>query len=121
VEAPISTRQPRDETRPLELDLDDDEPPESGEVASQRKPAMEAAPEVQTAASAQAAPAVAEAPDVDLASFADPLPRPALPARGVARFVSAARAVRPPTFGELLARSVDLGKARPGRNPGEEP
>ncbi|EYF02191.1 hypothetical protein [Chondromyces apiculatus] len=133
---PVSARQPRHDLpaeEPFPDLLDDEEaPPESGEVASQRKPSSTAGRSNALEAWAKASPSEGHDAALDL-QLAPELAPPAvalpqalspsfpldiepdiarrspLPQSSATRFVEATRAPRPPTFGELLDLSLSLG------------
>ena len=114
---PASVRQPRDELRPLDTALpgleDEEPPPASGEISSQRQPtAAGEPPAVEVRLVAQPAPVpapalAAQAPAV-VEVAADVTVR--FPLEGdAASFLGAVRAERPASFGELLDAALSLG------------
>ncbi len=119
-QAPISSKKliSTDEYRPSEpiAELGEEQPaPESGEIASQRKPAGVPTPaELRFVVEPAPAPApepafAASAPPLAIDVFADSVKRPAISA-DVAHFVGAVRERKPVTFGALLDLSLALGE-----------
>jgi len=120
---PASARQPRGDQRPLELDmalvdLDDDEeqPPQSGEIESQRQPTALAEdvgfPDepgaLQVRLVAEQAPALSSGALAVVEVRADVTLR--RPLQGDASsFLGAVRAGRPTSFGDLLDAALSLG------------
>ena len=121
---PASARQPRDELRPLDTalpGLDEEElPPESGEVESQRKPSEDGSlhPSSRKRSSSRSWPAPGRAgraprgarhgAPIVVEVGADITSR--RPIEGdVASFLGAVRGARPASFGDLLEATLSLG------------
>ncbi len=119
---PASTRQPRDELRTLDSALggleEEEQPPESGEVESVRKPTtvgegafpIEDVPAVQVRVVAEAAPpaALGAVAPIVVDVTADIVSRRPLEGDAAA-FLGAVRGERPASFGDLLEGALSLG------------